>query len=340
MAILSVPASAMAAMPPQLVQMLNQLKDFVSSDVLYLLVLFWVFGIVRSVVMFIYHHMIKSAKNLVKVYGPYAVITGATDGIGLGMATEFARKGMNIVLISRTQSKLDACAKELREKFPKIEVKVLAVDFNEINDEDERKRIAKFLAPLEVGVLVNNVGISYPFPKYLYELTDAESEALTVLNVDSTVWMTRIVLAGDKGMVARKKGAIINISSIAGVLTSPLLSHYGGAKGFVAQYSRALHYELAPKGIHVQCQVPFYVTTKLAKLRHASLTVATPAQYARAAIKAIGGGPLVSPYWSHALQFCVYQSLPEWLLASVANSMHLGIRKAGMRKMEAQAKAK
>eukprot|EP00605_Chrysophyceae_sp_TOSAG23-4_P002979 GSChrysophyteH1.ASY1.ANO1.3282.1 assembled CDS len=283
------------------------------------MVLFWLFSIARSVLMFLYTHMIKGVQNLTKVYGRWAVVTGATDGIGLSMAHEFARNGMNVVLISRTQSKLDDCANDMRRVFPNVDVKVLAVDFNDINLPNERSRIAKFLAPLEVGVLVNNVGISYPFPKYIHELTDAESEALTVLNVDSTTWMTRIVLAGEKGMIARKKGAIINISSIAGVLTSPLLSHYGGAKSFVAQYSRALHYELAPK---------------------ASLTVATPGQYASAALKAIGTGVVVSPYWSHDLQFALYQALPEWLLATVANSMHQGIRKAGMKKLEATTKKK
>lgn len=321
-----------------MVEMLAKLQYLVSADVLYVLLLVWVWFQIKDVLWFLHAHLIKGPKNLKKVYGSWAVVTGATDGIGKGMAAEFARQGLNVMLISRTQSKLDDCAKELREKYPKIQVSTLSIDFNEINDLKVRAKIAKALAPLEVGVLVNNVGISYPFPKFVHELTEEETEALTVLNVDSTVWMTRLVLgtgeAGSAGMVARKKGAIINIASIAGVLTSPLLAHYGGAKGFVAQYSRGLHYEYAPKGIHVQCQVPFYVTTKLAKLRHASLTVATPAQYARAAIKAIGSGVVVSPFWSHHIQFAMYNALPEWLLAFVANKMHLGIRKAGMRKME------
>ena len=60
-------------------------------------------------------------------------------------------------------------------------------------------------------------------------------------------------------MVSRKRGAIINIASAAGVLTSPLLSQYGAAKGYVAQFSKGLHYELKAKGVYVQCQVPLYV---------------------------------------------------------------------------------
>ena len=330
-AIISIPTPVMAAMPPQLIDMLYRVREIVSADVLHLLALLWLFLQFRGFFGFVYDHTLKGTKNFKKSYGSWAVVTGATDGIGLAMAHEFAKKGLNIVLLSRTKEKLNACAKEISEKCPNIEVKVLAIDFSDINDPAVRTQISKFLSPLEVGVLVNNVGVSYPFPKYFNELTDSEVEALTVLNVDSTVWMTRIVL---DGMMSRKRGAIINIASAAGVLTSPLLAQYGGAKGYVAQFSRALHYELASKGIHVQCQVPLYVTTKLAKLRNASLTVATPAQYARAALKAIGGGPVVSPYWSHAIQMSLFNTLPEWLVASVTNNMHIGIRRAGLKKEE------
>ena len=329
MSTISIPLSADAAMPPQLKEMLNRLSQFVQADVLYLLILAWICMKAWNVLCYVYTHFLRSSKNLVKSYGKWAVVTGATDGIGLAMATEMANKGMHIVLISRTQKKLDDCALEIKRKYPNIEVKVLAVDFMNIDNEAQRKKIQTFLDKIDVGVLVNNVGVSYPNPKYFYELDDSNVEALTVLNVNSTVWMTRIVLPQ---MIERKQGAIVNISSAAGVLTSPLLSQYGGAKGYVAQFSRALHYELASKGIHVQCQVPLYVTTKLAKLRKTSWSTPDPAGYARAAIARIGSGVVVSPYWSHALQLNIFDIFPEWLLAFFTNRMHLSIRKAAIRR--------
>ena len=332
---LSIPVSIMSAVPVQVkpfVEALNRVLGNLNMDVAYVVLAFWAY----RVLCFIFTHFLKPTQNLKKKYGSWAVVTGATDGIGLALANEFAKNGLNVALLSRTKEKLDKCAADIATKYPKIEVKVLAVDFSDIVNEKTRTKVAKFLEPLEVGVLVNNVGVSYPFPKYFHELTDSEVDALNVLNVESTVWMTRMVLdaSNANSMVSRKHGAIINIASAAGVLTSPLLAQYGGAKGYVAQFSRALHYEYASKGIHVQCQVPLYVTTKLAKLRKASLTVATPAQYARASLRAIGGAPVVSPYWSHALQMNMFNLLPESLVASVTNSMHLGIRKAGMRKEE------
>lgn len=146
-------------------------------------------------------------KFFVKSY--VAVITGATDGIGKAMAFEFAKQGMNVVLISRTQSKLDECAAELKARYPKIDVKVLAIDYSQFNAK-ARASVDALLQPLDVGVLVNNVGMSYPFCQYFHELSEENVAQLMSLNVDSTTWMTKIVLPG---MIARKRGSIVNISS-------------------------------------------------------------------------------------------------------------------------------
>lgn len=125
------------------------------------------------------------------------------------MAFELARQGVNIVLISRTLDKLEQCKEELSAKYPKIEVKILAIDYSKF-DASEQKKVAIFLTGMDVGVLVNNVGISYPFTKYFHELDDERVSQLITLNVDSTTWMTRIVLPG---MLERKRGAIVNIGS-------------------------------------------------------------------------------------------------------------------------------
>eukprot|EP01035_Chromulina_nebulosa_P022007 gene22007-28490_t len=276
----------------------------------------------------IYRHFIRSGLNIRK-FGKWAVVTGATDGIGKAMAFEFARKGLNIVVISRSQEKLDLTVSEIKTKFgDKIEVKSLAIDFGKF-DESARSNVHKLLAELDVGVLVNNVGISYPFTKYFDELDDASVEALIKLNIDSTTWMTRIVLPG---MKSRRRGAIVNIGSAAGVSTAPLLSQYGAAKSYIAMFSKSLNYELKSFGIHVQCQVPIYVTTKLAKLRKTSLFVASPSAYARAAINSIGYEAITSPYWSHDLQLWALDVLPEWIAAAITFSMHNAIRKAGLKK--------
>ena len=244
------------------------------------------------------------------------------------MAFELAKKGCNILLISRTLEKLNETKKELLEKYSTVSVEILDIDFSKY-DETSKNRIISVVASKEIGVLINNVGISYPFTKYFHELDDVSVEQLITLNVNSTTNMTRIVLPG---MIERKKGAIVNIGSAAGVSNSPLLAQYGAAKSYIAMFSKVLNKEYRSKGIDVQCQVPMFVATKLAKLKKTSLFVASPDAYARAAVASIGYDALISPYWSHALQIWLLTTLPEWISAAITMQMHQDIRKKGMKK--------
>lgn len=279
----------------------------------------------------IYARLLRPGKNLLK-QGKWAIVTGATDGIGYAMCEEFARKGLNVVLISRTLENLNAKAKELSEKYPKIQTKVLDIDYGKFDDHAQG-RVRALLSNLAtdggISTLVNNVGISYPFTKYFHELDDERVTQLIKINIDSTTYMTRLVLPH---MLDARKGNIVNISSAAGVSTSPLLAQYGAAKSYVAMFSKAMNYELREKGIHVQCQVPMFVATKLAKIKRTSLFVPSPRGYARSAVAAIGYEMLVSPFWTHALQIWVLTNLPEWIIATGTSMMHKGIRVAGMKK--------
>lgn len=92
-----------------------------------------------------------------------------------------------------------------------------------------------------------------------------------------------------------------------------------------------MNVEMAPKGIHVQCQVPLMVATKLSKVRKASLTVPSPEAYAKAGVAAIGYGAVVSPYWSHKLQLLALSVIPG--SSSVVFGMHKGIRARALKKL-------
>eukprot|EP00928_Gymnodinium_smaydae_P070411 TRINITY_DN54254_c0_g1_i1.p1 TRINITY_DN54254_c0_g1~~TRINITY_DN54254_c0_g1_i1.p1 ORF type:complete len:336 (-),score=99.95 TRINITY_DN54254_c0_g1_i1:146-1096(-) len=280
----------------------------------------------------LYAFFLRDGKRLTK-YGEWGVVTGATDGIGKAYAFELAKKGLNVLLISRTEEKLVEMEKELKEKYPKVKVEHLAIDYGKFDDKAKASVKSK-IETLDVGVLVNNVGMSYPFTKYFHELTDAEVGQIVDLNVNSTVWMTRIVLGSETtpGMVKRKRGSIVNTSSAAGRGTSPLLCEYSGAKSFIEMFSKGLKAELTAYNIDVQVQAPLYVATKMAKIRKTSLTVPSPAAYARSAVAHIGYEDTVSPYWSHALQLWALRQLPEFLNISIVKKMHLDVRRRGMKK--------
>jgi len=281
------------------------------------------------------HAFFFRAGKRLRDLGEWAIVTGATDGIGRAYAFELARQGLNVLLVSRTESKLVEVEKEIKERYPNVAVDHLAVDYGNF-DAAARETVRGKIAGMDVGVLINNVGMSYPFARYFHELKDDEVAGIMELNVNSTVWMTRIVLGDESsGMVQRRRGAIVNTSSGAGRATSPLLAEYSGAKSFIEMFSRGLKAELASYNIHVQAQAPLFVATKLAKIRKTSLTVPSPAAYARVAAARIGFEDSVSPWWSHALQLWALRQLPEQVVTMIGLRMHLPIRRAGMKK-EAQ----
>lgn len=130
----------------------------------------------------------------------------------------------------------------------------------------------------------------------------------------------------------------MNIGSAAGVSSSPLLAEYSAAKSYVTAFAKSLDVEYHSKGIHCQCQIALFVATKLAKIRKASLFVASPSGYARAAVASIGYESVISPFWSHKLQIWFLTILPDFAADMIVNNMHQGIRKAGIKK-EAKEKA-
>lgn len=272
----------------------------------------------------------------VKKLGEWAVVTGATDGIGKGYAFELARQGMNIVLISRTQSKLDAVKSELLAKYPNVQATTVAVDFSNF-DEAKQNDVKKAVDNLDIGVLVNNVGMSYSRPHMYLEASLELTNRLIEVNLNSMTRMTYIVLPG---MVSRRRGSIVNVSSGAGSLPQPLQAVYGGCKNFVNSFSESLDLEYRSKGVRVSSQAPMFVVSNLSKIRRSSFFVPSATAFARAAVAKIGTGETyVLPYWTHRLQFCLYSLVPRWILQKGALNMHLSIRKRAIRKEERVAAA-
>lgn len=299
-----------------------------------LVVAFVVVKFVLGVAAAFHAFLIRPGKNLKKM-GDWAIVTGATDGIGEAIAFECAKKGLNVLLLSRTEAKLVATEAAIKAKHGKVEVEHLAVDFGNF-DKALQDKVAAAVLGKAVAVLVNNVGMSYPFCQYFHELSAADADAMVELNVNSTSRMTHLVLPG---MVERKKGCVVNMSSAAAQNPSPLLSQYAGTKGYVEHFTASMAKEYGPKGVHFQVQSPLFVTTKLAKIRKTSLTVPSPKAFAAASVAHFGYETQVSPYPAHALQLWFMGSLPTFVLDKIVMGMHQGIRKAGFKKLAKAGKA-
>ncbi|KAF9129779.1 hypothetical protein BG015_004096, partial [Linnemannia schmuckeri] len=156
--------------------------------------------------------------------GGWAVVTGASDGIGKEFAFQLASKKLNIVLVSRTESKLKVLAEELQQKY-NIETKVHAMDFTKGDDKDYQA-LQTLVAPINVT-----------------QETDKVVKDIVEININAAMRVTKIIVPH---MVARKKGLIINLGSFAGLVPTPYLSVYSGSKAFLSSWSQAIGAELAP----------------------------------------------------------------------------------------------
>ncbi|KAI1292474.1 hypothetical protein EDD11_008724 [Mortierella claussenii] len=273
--------------------------------------------------------------------GGWAVITGATDGIGKEFAFQLAEKKLNIVLVSRTESKLKAIAEELEQKY-NIETKHYAMDFTKGADSDYQG-LQQLIAPIEVTVLVNNVGTNHEIPTPFEQETDKVLNDIVEVNINAAMRMTKIVVPQ---MVARKNGLIINLGSFAGLVPTPFLSVYSGSKAFLSSWSQAIGAELAPKGVHVQNVNTYFVVSAMSKIRRASMLIPLPKPYVRSVLGKLGisGGASTphtsTPFYSHAVaNWAIDNIFGRGFWVQQNYNIQVDIRKRALRKREREAAA-
>jgi 17beta-estradiol 17-dehydrogenase / very-long-chain 3-oxoacyl-CoA reductase len=172
---------------------------------------------------------------------------------------------------------------------------------------------------------------------YYDEVPDSMRHDMLSTNVVSAVEMARIVMPG---MKLRKRGAIVFVASAASRLPigSPLLALYAASKAAVSTLARSLAGELRASRVSVHVQSPYFVQTKMAKIKRASFFVPTPRSYAAAAVAGLGGADDQVPYWPHALQDAALKSLPEFLQERVIVNLHKDIRARAIKKAAREAK--
>ncbi len=156
-------------------------------------------------------------------YGTWTLVTGASSGIGLEFSRALAQAGMNLVIVARREERLRALASELETQHG-VQCRVVCMDLAE---EGAAGHIAEAVRDIEIGLLVNNAGFGHSGP---YESRDAGRLADMVrVNCLVPVELTRAFLPG---MLERKRGGIIFVSSILGFVPAPYDSVYAASKAF------------------------------------------------------------------------------------------------------------
>lgn len=180
-----------------------------------------------STLHFLYASFLRPGKTLT-AYGSWALVTGATDGIGLALARQLARRNLNLLLVGRNPEKLSRVSSDIKEKYGGVRIETLVIDFAGDVEEGVGRLKAK-IEGMDVGILVNNAGISYPYAQYLHEVDEGLIGDLIRVNVEAVTRVTRAVLPG---MVERRRGAVVNVGSgVAAVLPSePLYAVYTATK--------------------------------------------------------------------------------------------------------------
>jgi uncharacterized protein len=177
-----------------------------------------------------------------------ALITGASSGIGAIYADRLARRGYDLILVARNQSRLQALAGRLAHETGR-EVETLSADLG--NPADLTRVESRLRIDPRITLLVNNAGVGATAP-----LLDADVDAMTDMVALNVTALTRLTYAAAPGFVARGKGAFINIASIVAIAPERLNGVYGATKAYVLAFSQSLQHELADKGVRVQAVLP------------------------------------------------------------------------------------
>lgn len=221
-------------------------------------------------------------------YGPWAVVAGGSEGVGLELALLLGSHGVHVVLVARNRERLEHAAGRVRDHG--VEVRTVAVDLSE---PDAVAEVVRATADVEVGLLVLNAGAnSHGGPFTERDLTALDR--IVRVNVGAVLGLTHHYAAT---MRERARGGVLLVGSLAGYVGTSTEAVYAGAKAFSRVFAEGLWAELAPQGVDV-LELVLGVTRTPAMERAGldldlpGLTVSDPADVAREGLERLPHGPV------------------------------------------------
>ena len=220
----------------------------------------------------------------------FAIVTGASSGMGLEFAKQLAQRGYNLLIVSNEEA-IHTCAKQLQATYPQLLIESLVLDLGRQSSARELYDYAH-THEIEVEVLVNNAGVYHDRDI----LDDSEGFTSLIMNLHMYTPAMLCYLFG-QDMKARRKGYILNVCSVTDKMAAQRLGTYGGTKAFLSHFTRALHIELKPFGVYVTNVRPGAVDTGLynikpvyTKIGKALGIIVSPQTLVRRALRALFHG--------------------------------------------------
>lgn len=250
-------------------------------------------------------------------YGPWAVVTGASSGIGRELALRLAQAGMHLVLVARSQATLEQLAAELAARYA-IEARVIAADLALATGV---AAVEAGTRDLDVGLLVAAAGFGTSGP-FLEAALDRELEMLD-LNCRALTMLCHLF---GRRFARRGRGGIVLLSSIVGFQGTPYAAHYAATKAYVQTLAEALHIELAPLGVDVLASAPGPTHSGFAARAGMRLSRALdPGDVAQSTLTALGRRSTVLPGALSKVLRAALAPLPRWAQVRIMGRVMRGL---------------
>lgn len=247
----------------------------------------------------------NTEKNRLKsIYGPWAIVTGASSGIGRELAAQLASAQLNLILSARRQSELEQLAADFQKKYG-IETKVVAGDLSEST---AVRRLIAETEGLDVGLLIPCAG--FGTSGYFIE-SDVDTEAnMLRLNCEAVL---RLVHHFSQKFKSRKRSGIILLSSIVAFQGVPYSVHYAATKAWVQSVAEGLQDELKPHGVDVLTAIPGPVESAFSERANMKMNLYnTPEDIGAPILRALGRDKSVVPGGVGKLLVYSLRTVPRW----------------------------
>ncbi|WP_371804854.1 SDR family NAD(P)-dependent oxidoreductase [Candidatus Lokiarchaeum ossiferum] len=242
-----------------------------------------------------------------KQYGPFALIAGASQGIGEAFAREIARRGVNVILISRRKNELEKIANEIMDEFA-IKALPIVLDLTQENVECEIKKI---VTSYEINLLVYNAALS-PIGSFFNPSLTTHREVIKLNCRGPMEWSYRLI----PDMCKRGHGGVILMSSLTAFQGSPFVAHYGATKAYNLSLAEALWDECRAFNVHVMAvtagatSTPNFIASKPRINNIIKPPIQSPQEVAEQSLNALHRNiPFFIPGWKNRLSSFVLRKL-------------------------------